>query len=492
MSIRSLPVLLALLVSKTSAAPSQDVAGTDPLPAAEAAVTRAELEHHTAFLASDALLGRELGTEGNRRAARYLASVLGAAGLEPLQPDQEGGAFFQSFPGLLIEHRSAPRLVLLSKGGEEEVGEYGADFQLLVQGQARTTELLPILTVRVAPDLPKEPQADRALFVRASPVDRRDWLSARGQFDANDWGMEIIPQESVKRGRPRGAPRRVVLLGEPEAEGCETVQLRGPMRENLMWNGYTHARLEFDEVRTEVLEHNVVAVLPGSDPELAQEIVLLQADYDYLGSVPAAERPGKDHVRNGANPASTCAALLELAQAFAAGERPARTLVFLFTTASVGGRAGLERFLEAGLVDAERVVAMLSLRHLGKPDAENQGSGRVWLSGIEHSNLGAAFAERGLAVTADPYESALHQRGPNALFQRRGVVAHSVFCLPPDYDHDAWADEAEGIDYEHLETVTRTLHAAVGALADGSIRPVSKKAGRSPKRRGRKTDEEQR
>ena len=97
-----------------------------------------------------------------------------------------------------------------------------------------------------------------------------------------------------------------------------------------------------------------------------------------------------------------------------------------------------------------------------------------------------------LAIAADPYDAAIQKRGPNQLFTRAGVIAHSLFCMPPDYDLDAWSDEAEGIDYEHLESITRTIHAAVSAVADGSITPERKSGGRGGDRKSRRTNDERR
>jgi Zn-dependent M28 family amino/carboxypeptidase len=79
---------------------------------------RTTLEAHVAFLASDALEGREAGRRGGRLAAEYIQAVLKAGGLKPFYP-----TYLQSF-----EAYSPPR-------------EKGLDFQVHPDSIGRYTQL---------------------------------------------------------------------------------------------------------------------------------------------------------------------------------------------------------------------------------------------------------------------------------------------------------------------------------------------------------------
>src|SRR3970282_1295798 len=81
---------------------------------------------------------------------------------------------------------------------------------------------------------------------------------------------------------------------------------------------------------------NVVGILEGSDARLKNEYAVFSAHMDHLG----VERPAVrgDSINNGADDnASGTAAVLELAEAFAALQpRPRRAMIFV--TVSGGGR----------------------------------------------------------------------------------------------------------------------------------------------------------
>lgn len=76
---------------------------------------------------------------------------------------------------------------------------------------------------------------------------------------------------------------------------------------------------------------NVIAELPGSDPEA--KAVLLMAHYDCVG---AGEGAGDD--------GSGVAALLEIARALKAGPQPKRSVIFLFSDAEESGLLGADAF----------------------------------------------------------------------------------------------------------------------------------------------------
>src|SRR5262249_5321403 len=84
----------------------------------------------------------------------------------------------------------------------------------------------------------------------------------------------------------------------------------------------------FREGKKQWNTRNVIGILPGSDPALKNQVILLTAHLDHLGLGRAATG---DNIYNGADDdASGCVAVLELAQALAQGGRPKRTIVFAF------------------------------------------------------------------------------------------------------------------------------------------------------------------
>ncbi len=93
---------------------------------------------------------------------------------------------------------------------------------------------------------------------------------------------------------------------------------------------------------------NVLAVLPGSDPELSQEVIVIGAHYDHVGRGNQTNSFGPfGHIHNGADDnASGTAALLELIDAFTSlTPAPRRTLLFAFWDAEEVGLLGSKHWV---------------------------------------------------------------------------------------------------------------------------------------------------
>ena len=93
---------------------------------------------------------------------------------------------------------------------------------------------------------------------------------------------------------------------------------------------------------------NIIAVLPGSDPVLRHEMIVIGAHYDHVGRGNPSNSHGQiGQIHNGADDnASGTAALLELADAFASLKTaPRRTLLFAFWDAEEIGLLGSKHWV---------------------------------------------------------------------------------------------------------------------------------------------------
>jgi hypothetical protein len=88
-------------------------------------ITADELLDHIRFLASDELQGRASGTEGNERAAQYIADQFRAAGLAP---GGDNGTYFQRFEFTAGVRLGEPNSMTLRVGGTETVLKVERDF----------------------------------------------------------------------------------------------------------------------------------------------------------------------------------------------------------------------------------------------------------------------------------------------------------------------------------------------------------------------------
>jgi Zn-dependent M28 family amino/carboxypeptidase len=104
---------------------------------------------------------------------------------------------------------------------------------------------------------------------------------------------------------------------------------------------------------------NVVAEIPGSDPERKAEAVVFSAHWDHLG---IGEAVNGDSIYNGAvDNATGCAMLLEIARAWAALEqKPRRTAIFVAVTAEEAGLRGSEYYAQHPVVPANKTAVALN------------------------------------------------------------------------------------------------------------------------------------
>jgi len=101
------------------------------------------------------------------------------------------------------------------------------------------------------------------------------------------------------------------------------------------------------------LGQNITGVLPGTDPDLKNELVVIQAYFDSMSIVPA-NAPGAD-------PTCGIAAMLELARVLSMEEnRPGRSVMFLATSGHFQGLAGMRAFMYGTSEDL--VNAMVEMR----------------------------------------------------------------------------------------------------------------------------------
>jgi hypothetical protein len=175
----------------------------------------------------------------------------------------------------------------------------------------------------------------------------------------------VVPDEG------RACAARRVTLGPERAA-------RGPAADEAMPTQPCMGYLQRFEARSVALAHagraealptqNVVATIPGTDPALRGQVVVLGAHYDHLGRERtfSTDQKAGDAIRNGADDnASGTAAVLELARRFA--ERPARrTILVVAFSGEELGLLGSQYFVEHAPVPADSMAAMLNFDMVGR------------------------------------------------------------------------------------------------------------------------------
>lgn len=219
---------------------------------------------------------------------------------------------------------------------------------------------------------------------------------------------------------------------------------------------------------------NVLALLPGRDPSLAEQTVMVSAHYDHLG--PTAT--GDDRIYNGANDnASGVASLLAVAEVLAAAP-PRRSVLLVAFCGEERGLLGSKYYVEHPVRPLDAVVAHVNLEMLGRPEPDAPPT--VWITGKDRSQLGdwfSAATPSGEVRFVDggaigPVEGAAFDRSDNYPLARRGVVAHTLATGRLDALYHSPADEADRLDYVRMVPLVRAIARGVHRLAEHEGRPA--------------------
>lgn len=214
---------------------------------------------------------------------------------------------------------------------------------------------------------------------------------------------------------------------------------------------------------------NVVGVLPGSDPALATEIVLVSAHYDHLG------RDAKGNICPGAaDNASGVAALLETAgQMIVSENRPKRTVVFVAFDSEEQMLLG--SFAFSGREDVKRanIVAVVNIDMLGR-DFLDVVRNTVFVTGTEQypalreqiCAFGTNSGIRVLTIGTD----LVGPRSDHVAFETRDIPCLFFSCGTYG-DYHKPSDIAEKLNYADLKAATRVIQHTVKAIANSQRTP---------------------
>jgi hypothetical protein len=217
-----------------------------------------------------------------------------------------------------------------------------------------------------------------------------------------------------------------------------------------------------------VAAQNVVALLPGRDPALRGQYVVIGAHFDHLGrsATGAMDPEARDAIRNGADDnASGTAALLELARLFAA--RPARrSIIVAHFTGEELGLLGSQWFVDHPPVPLDSVAAMVNFDMVGRLRND-----KLIVYGVATARELPAIVDSANGSPALTISAVGDGFGPSdhSSFYAKGIpVLHFFTDLHDDY-HRA-SDDADRINAAGEARVVDLAERVVRAIADRPAR----------------------
>jgi hypothetical protein len=221
---------------------------------------------------------------------------------------------------------------------------------------------------------------------------------------------------------------------------------------------------------------NVVALLPGTDPALADEYVVLGAHLDHVG---VRQGAGADSIYNGADDnASGSAALLMVARHFSdAARRPRRPLLFIWFAAEELGLIGSEAFSYAPTIPLRGISAFVNLDMVSRGGAADiPGGGPRYLQSIgsrRSSNALGAIVDSIAGAHDMQLDYAFDASGhPERVFCRSDQWNFARFGIPVVFfttgvhaEYHTVDDEVDRSDFDKLARVTTLVAGVVDAIA---------------------------
>jgi Peptidase family M28/PA domain len=492
---------------------------------------------HVEFLADDLLEGRDTGSRGHEIAARYVASEFDSYGLKPGGPN---GSWYQQIGFQKTTRAAGSSFITISGASGERKFAHADNVMIGVSTREATLDLeAPVVFVgygledkRLGLDdyrglnvkgcivvalrgYPKGLPSEEGAHVSAEKAKAAERHGAIGiisvatlQFEkmlpwdkvleySNDPGFDWVEANGqahleaplIRGGAFLNAPAAEVLFTGAKRSFAdvrkEADQVKGaprgfPIRAKVK----IHAESGWQRVTSP----NVIAILPGSDPALAAEYVVLSAHLDHLGikDVPNAA-PNADRIYNGAmDNGAGIATLLEVARAAAASpNKPRRSMLFLASTGEEKGLLGADYFAHNPTVPIDKIVGNIDL----DMPLLTYSFTDVIAFGANHSTI-AKFVEQAVApmnikLSPDPMpEQGIFTRSDHYQFVRQGVPAVFLMTGYANGGDKAWEDfmanayhspgddMSQKIDWQAGAKFAEAKYRITRAMADSETPPL--------------------
>jgi len=455
-----------------------------------------KIRAHVKFLSSDLLEGRGMNQRGSDIAAEYIATQFA---LDGLRPGGDHGSYFQEVPMVVVTTLPDTTFTLEPKSGAPVQLTNLDDFVTHNETQTESVNIdAPIVFVgfgitapeykwddykgvdlkgKVALLFVNEPTSDDTNFFKGKALTyygrwtyKYEETARHGAVatliihrrDLASYGWEVVRNSN---GKDKSYLR---LEGTPKLQAASWIQL--DVAKQLAAMSGTDIDKMFQQAQSRDFKpvelpvklkahiastvrpftsKNVVAMLPGSDPQRREESVMYTAHYDHLGI--DASMKG-DNIYNGAVDNGTgCGILLELARAWAQTDqhaRPPRSILFAAVTGEEQGLLGSEYLGKHSPVPVKKITLDLNydaLAPIGDPeDVEVSGAERTTF----YPEVEKTAQKFGLTIRSDAQPEAGHYyRSDHFSLARVGIPAFSISEGLKYKGHDEDWGRAQAKDY---------------------------------------------
>ncbi|MBX2993113.1 MAG: M20/M25/M40 family metallo-hydrolase [Bacteroidetes bacterium] len=471
-------------------------------------ITVDELKAHVHYLASDELEGRGSGTEGNRKAAEYLKQQFASYGLNPAGKD---GSFLQEFE-FVSAVKLGPKNTLSISAAKGARKKYDVDKDFRPLGFSSNTAVTgAVVFAGYGISAPEKEYDDYTDIDVAGKI----VVALRYGPDGNDIHSDLYRFTSFRNkaryAREKGAAALIIVdqLSEypvklsydqsHSTSGIPCISVRKSVLEELLaplkrdLGGIQESikanrrPATFDipgviiSLETEVIQvmsrtANVLGYVEGTTHK--DEVVVIGAHFDHLGyggEGSGSLQPDVIAIHNGADDnASGTAALLEIAQKFAASNNPpTRTVLFIGFSGEELGTLGSQYYTNNPYFPLNQTVAMLNMDMIGRMKentltVHGVGTSPVWNDVVKKWNT--APDTMSIRTVADGFGPSDH-----ASFYTKDIPV-LFFFTGTHSDYHKPSDDWDKLNYEDKQRIAHYIYNIANDVQSMTPRPQFTKA----------------
>ncbi len=389
------------------------------------------IKAHVYTLASPEFEGRETGTEGNRKAAQYIADQFSSYGISQIPGD---GDYFQEAAFSKIRWEDIQMTV--NNAPVEHLKDYLSIPQYFPDAP-ESFHIRSLTFLGYGIDDPvysdydgKSFKGQHLLVYGGEPKNRNGNFRITGTDTPSIWSVNpLLKIEAAKAagassvwiiedrlrdyvmyarkqfltgGMLMGSPESLSALYIPHAfisssfgdqlvgkKNKKVIKLRNRITQKGE-SGTIHipVNIEWKAIHqtTSLMGVNVLGYIEGTDPKLKDELIVVSAHYDHLGM------RGEDIFFGADDNASGTSAVLEIAQAMAQakakGDGPRRSVLCMLVTGEEKGLLGSQYYSEHPVFPLENTVADINIDMIGRMDTLHKQANYTYVIGSDRLSTG--------------------------------------------------------------------------------------------------------
>lgn len=385
----------------------------NPVPFAEK-ITATYLEKHLSVLASDEYEGRETGTEGQKKAARYIAKQFEEMGLPRIG---EEDSYFQKI-SFIAENWQTIKFSVNEKRMRHLSDYYSFPSTNSNQELIEVQEVVFLgygIDDENYNDYKGVDVTGKAILIYSGePVGKGNISHITGTKELSDWSTDW--RKKLKAAKLRGVSTVFILdhdikkninknrssllssqmkMGKSEnAEEnyANNVFISSTVAKEMVGDDYRKFIKLRDKIKKKgkprnmvlstnlnliqkkrvrgLFGENVLGYIEGTDEELKDEVVIVTAHYDHLGKRGDSVYNGADDNASGT---STVMALAEaMAEAKEQGVGPRRSVLVMLVSGEEKGLLGSKYYTEFPIFDLDKTVANVNVDMVGRIDKKHK------------------------------------------------------------------------------------------------------------------------